>query len=89
VKESDRVATVISLLAALGFAAAPRQDGLTVQGSGRGSRTGGTVDSVGDHRIAMAGAVAALASAADVNVSGWGAVATSYPGFAEEHARCT
>ena len=49
---------------------------------------GGTADSAGDHRVAMAMAVAASAAAAPVRIDGWDAVATSYPGFEEEYRRC-
>jgi len=49
---------------------------------------GGTVDSAGDHRVAMAMAVAATGAAAPVVVSGWEAVATSYPAFEQEYSRC-
>lgn len=86
VKESDRVATTVAALRAVGAAADGLPDGLAVDG---GPLPGGAVDAVGDHRIAMAFAVAGLASAAGVTVDGWEAVATSYPGFEEELRRCT
>ena len=80
VKESDRVASLTAGLSSLGAAVEPRPDGLVVTG---GPLTGGTVDAVGDHRIAMALAVAGLASphGVTVRIAGWDAVATSYPGF--------
>jgi 3-phosphoshikimate 1-carboxyvinyltransferase len=88
VKESDRIATVVSALAALGARSESRPDGLVVHGqSGRPLR-GGKVDSVGDHRVAMAMAVAALISAEPVEIAGWEAVATSYPTFEEDYQRC-
>jgi 3-phosphoshikimate 1-carboxyvinyltransferase len=78
-KESDRVATVATALNALGGAVEPTADGMVVTGTG-GLR-GGAVDSHGDHRIAMLGAVAGLASREGVEVHGMEAAAVSYPGF--------
>ncbi len=78
-KESDRVATTCEALNALGATAEPREDGIRVEGSG-GLR-GGTIDSHGDHRIAMLGAIAGLASQEGVEVKGMDAAAISYPGF--------
>jgi 3-phosphoshikimate 1-carboxyvinyltransferase len=78
-KESDRIATVCEALAALGGDVEPTEDGLTVRGSG-GLR-GGMVASRGDHRIAMMGAIAGLASREGVDVEGMEAAAISYPGF--------
>ncbi|HEY0390077.1 MAG TPA: 3-phosphoshikimate 1-carboxyvinyltransferase [Solirubrobacterales bacterium] len=78
-KESDRVATTCEALTALGATAEPREDGIRVEGSG--ALRGGTVDSHGDHRIAMLGAIAGLASNDGVEVEGMDAAAVSYPGF--------
>jgi 3-phosphoshikimate 1-carboxyvinyltransferase len=78
-KESDRVETVAAALGALGGEVEPTADGMVVEGTG-GLR-GGTVASHGDHRIAMLGAVAGLASAEGVEVEGMEAAAVSYPGF--------
>jgi 3-phosphoshikimate 1-carboxyvinyltransferase len=78
-KESDRIATVSSTLNALGGAVEPTEDGMVIEGGG-GLR-GGAVDSHGDHRIAMLGAVAGLASSDGVEVSGTDAIGISYPGF--------
>jgi 3-phosphoshikimate 1-carboxyvinyltransferase len=78
-KESDRIATVGAALTALGAKVETTEDGMVVEGSG-GLR-GGVVDSHGDHRIAMLGAVAGLASAKGVEVAGMDAAAVSYPGF--------
>ena len=78
-KESDRVATTCEALTALGATAEPREDGMRIEGGG-GLR-GGTIDSHGDHRIAMLGAVAGLASREGVEVEGMDAAAVSYPGF--------
>jgi 3-phosphoshikimate 1-carboxyvinyltransferase len=88
VKETDRVATTVELLGALGAGAEPAPDGLSVTGNGGGRLLGGTVNSYGDHRIAMAGAVAALGAADAVRVQGWDATATSYPSFEEDLYRC-
>jgi 3-phosphoshikimate 1-carboxyvinyltransferase len=93
VKESDRIATVVAALTAVGARAEARPDGLVVHGQpGRGPApaglAGGAVDSVGDHRVAMALAVAGLAAAAPVRVTRWEAVATSYPEFEEDYQRC-
>jgi 3-phosphoshikimate 1-carboxyvinyltransferase len=78
-KESDRVETVSAALRALGGEVEPTADGMVVTGTG-GLR-GGAIDSHGDHRIAMLGAVAGLASTAGVEVHGMDAAAVSYPGF--------
>jgi len=79
VKESDRLATVASELGALGARVEALPDDLVVAGGGR--LQPGRVTSHGDHRIAMAGAVAALAAEGETEVEGWEVVATSYPGF--------
>ncbi|HET7120173.1 MAG TPA: 3-phosphoshikimate 1-carboxyvinyltransferase [Solirubrobacterales bacterium] len=78
-KESDRIETVTAALRALGGKVEPTADGMVIEGSG-GLR-GGTIDSHGDHRIAMLGAVAGLASAEGVEVRGMDAAAVSYPAF--------
>jgi 3-phosphoshikimate 1-carboxyvinyltransferase len=78
-KESDRIATVATTLDALGGRVEPTAEGLVVEGSG-GLRGGG-VESHGDHRIAMLGAIAGLASREGVEVDGMEAAAVSYPGF--------
>jgi 3-phosphoshikimate 1-carboxyvinyltransferase len=87
VKESDRLATVTGTLQAVGATAGADGDTLVVEG---GRLRGGVVDAHGDHRIAMAAAVAGLASAGDpVSIDGWESVATSYPGFEQDLAWCT
>jgi len=78
-KESDRIETVSAALRALGAEVETREDGMRIAGAG-GLR-GGAVDSHGDHRIAMLGAVAGLASREGVEVAGIDAAAVSYPGF--------
>ena len=83
-KESDRIATVCEALAALGGDVEASEDALVVRGTG-GLR-GGVVASHGDHRIAMMGAIAGLASREGVEVDGMDAAAISYPGFEEDLA---
>jgi 3-phosphoshikimate 1-carboxyvinyltransferase len=83
-KESDRIATVTEALTALGGKVEPTEDGMVIEGTG-GLR-GGTIDSHGDHRIAMLGAVAGLASKEGVEVRGMDAAAVSYPGFESDLA---
>src|SRR5207248_11523033 len=78
-KESDRIAGVVDALTALGGDIEAREDGFVVRGSG-GLR-GGTIDARGDHRMAMMGAVAGLASREGVEVIGMDAAAVSYPEF--------
>jgi 3-phosphoshikimate 1-carboxyvinyltransferase len=78
-KESDRIETVTAALNALGGKVEATPDGMVIEGTG-GLR-GGTIDSHGDHRIAMLGAVAGLASKEGVEVRGMEAAAVSYPGF--------
>ena len=78
VKESDRIQVMATGLHALGIEATPRPDGLTVLG---GRIRGGTVESHGDHRVAMAFAVAALKAHGPVEIRDVANVATSFPGF--------
>ena len=78
-KESDRIATVAETLNALGGRVETTEDGMVIEGGG-GLR-GGAIESHGDHRIAMLGAVAGLASGEGVEVGGMDAAAVSYPGF--------
>ena len=78
-KESDRIDAVVTGLAGLGAEIEARPDGFAVRGTG--GLSGGTLDSRGDHRMAMLGAVAGLASREGVEVTGYEAVAISYPGF--------
>jgi 3-phosphoshikimate 1-carboxyvinyltransferase len=81
-KESDRIATVVGGLRALGAAIEAREDGFEVEGSG-GLR-GGALFAARDHRLAMLGAVAGLASRDGVDVRGAEAAAVSYPGFFDD-----
>ena len=84
VKETDRIATVVDGLRGLGADIEATPDGFAVRGTG-GLR-GGTIASHGDHRLAMLGAVAGLASDEGVEVVGMEAADVSYPGFAEDLA---
>ena len=83
-KESDRVASVMSMLAALGCHATATEDTMTIL---PGKFQGGTVDACGDHRIAMAAAIAATVSLSPVTILGAECVSKSYPGFWEEYKR--
>jgi 3-phosphoshikimate 1-carboxyvinyltransferase len=78
-KESDRIAAVVEGLRGLGAEIEERPDGFAVHGSGE--LRGGALDARGDHRMAMLGAVAGLASRDGVEVNGMEAAAVSYPGF--------
>jgi 3-phosphoshikimate 1-carboxyvinyltransferase len=78
-KESDRIATVVDGLRAIGADIEAAEDGFAVTGAG-GLR-GGRLAAHGDHRLAMLGAVAGLASREGVEVDGMGAATVSYPGF--------
>jgi 3-phosphoshikimate 1-carboxyvinyltransferase len=79
VKESDRIAAVAANLRAMGATVEERQDGLRVPGGQQ--LHGAEVDSAGDHRIAMAFAVAALRATGDTLIRGAGAAQISYPEF--------
>jgi 3-phosphoshikimate 1-carboxyvinyltransferase len=80
-KESDRVATIVEGLTGLGGEADAGGDTLVVRGPV--TLDGGRIRSHGDHRIAMAFAVAGLMSRAPVKVEGWSSVETSFPTFLE------
>jgi 3-phosphoshikimate 1-carboxyvinyltransferase len=82
VKETDRIETVTTSLKALGVRISAGDDGFRVRGVPTRPRGGG-VDSFGDHRLAMLGAVAGLVSREGVRVEGAEAVAISFPGFFE------
>jgi 3-phosphoshikimate 1-carboxyvinyltransferase len=86
VKESDRVATVIDLVRALGAEATAAGDTLVVRG---GAPHAFTIASHGDHRIALAAAAAATAVDGASTITGWSAADVSYPGFAEDLDRLT
>jgi 3-phosphoshikimate 1-carboxyvinyltransferase len=82
VKETDRIQTVTTALHNIGVRIEARDDGFRVRGVPARPR-GGTIDSAGDHRLAMLGAVAGLVSREGVDVRGAEAVAISFPGFFE------
>jgi 3-phosphoshikimate 1-carboxyvinyltransferase len=84
-KESDRIAGVVDGLAGLGAEIQARPDGFAVRGTGE--LRGGRLDARGDHRLAMLGAVAGLASREGVEVDGFESVAVSYPGFERDLRR--
>ncbi|MBX3725227.1 MAG: 3-phosphoshikimate 1-carboxyvinyltransferase [Xanthomonadales bacterium] len=79
VKESDRIAVMADALVRLGAAVETSPDGVRIRGGGL---TGGRVDSAGDHRCAMALAVAAQRADGLVRIEDCANVATSFPGFA-------
>ena len=85
VKETDRLAALTSELAEVGGRVESLPDGLIVHGGG--APAGGRARSHGDHRVAMALAVAGLAAREPLEIEGWDAVATSYPGFGDDLAR--
>jgi 3-phosphoshikimate 1-carboxyvinyltransferase len=85
VKESDRVASTASQLAALGVRIEKRDDGMSIEG-GRGV-AGGGVRSFGDHRLAMALAIAGLAGSGEVRIEEAEAVSVSYPAFWDDLER--
>lgn len=86
-KESDRLRSTTALLTALGADIRELEEGLVIHG--RESLSGGSVDSCGDHRIAMAAATAACGCTGDILLSGSQAVSKSYPRFWEEFGLLT
>jgi 3-phosphoshikimate 1-carboxyvinyltransferase len=80
VKESDRIGAVAGGLRALGVMVVERPDGLEIEG---GRLRGGTVEAGGDHRLAMAFAIAGLLADGPVTVRGAEVVSVSFPGFFE------
>jgi 3-phosphoshikimate 1-carboxyvinyltransferase len=77
-KESDRLAVMAAGLSAVGITVTEHPDGLTIEG---GRLRGGTVESQGDHRIAMAFAIASLAAERPIEIRSTAEVATSFPSF--------
>jgi cytidylate kinase len=90
VKEVDRLAAVAAMVQAFGAGARIDGDTLSVTGVG-GPLSAATVDSLGDHRMGMAAAVAALAARPGERslITGFAAVETSYPSFADDLGRLT
>jgi 3-phosphoshikimate 1-carboxyvinyltransferase len=78
-KESDRIARLVEGFRALGLDAEEHPDGFTMPGAQRPA--GGEVDAHGDHRLAMAFAIAGLAAVRPTHILGAEAVDVSYPGF--------
>lgn len=86
-KESDRLRSTTALLAALGAEVQELSEGLVIRG--RENLSGGSVDSCGDHRIAMAAATAACGCTGDIFLCGSQAVSKSYPRFWEDFGSLT
>jgi 3-phosphoshikimate 1-carboxyvinyltransferase len=82
VKESDRIATLVAELTHLGAAVEELDDGLRITGRTAAAPASAGFEGHGDHRIAMAAAVGALALSGGSSVAGWDAVDVSYPEFA-------
>ena len=82
VKESDRIATTVSMLRAFGVEAEAQREGLVIEGH-PGPLRAARVDSEGDHRIAMAATVLALCADGTSQIDDVANVATSFPGFVE------
>jgi 3-phosphoshikimate 1-carboxyvinyltransferase len=80
VKETDRIATVVENLRAMGAGVSEFDDGMEIEG-GRPLH-GATLDSFGDHRIAMAFAIAGLFASGETTIRNTACIHTSYPGFA-------
>ncbi|HET9626500.1 MAG TPA: 3-phosphoshikimate 1-carboxyvinyltransferase [Kofleriaceae bacterium] len=83
VKESDRIASTCAMLRAFGVACEARPDGFVVEGAPDRPLRAARVHADGDHRIAMAAAVAALVADGPTEIDDADNVATSYPGFAD------
>jgi 3-phosphoshikimate 1-carboxyvinyltransferase len=82
VKESDRIAAMAAGFEAMGVAHETTPDGMRIEGRPEGAAfRGGEVDSLGDHRIAMAFSIASLRAAQPIAVRNTANVATSFPGF--------
>ena len=81
VKETDRIASVVTELRKLGAEIEPRPDGFVVEGPTH--LEGAEVDSRGDHRLGMALAIAGLIARGETRVMGAESIPDSFPGFAE------
>ena len=84
-KEADRISALVSGLRSVGARIDELPDGFVIEGSTR--LEGGLADSRGDHRLALAFAIAGLTSTGGVDVAGWEATAISYPTFEQDLAR--
>lgn len=78
-KESDRIATTVGFLTAMGAGIAARKDGCEILGGEK--LHGATIQTEGDHRILMAASVAALVSTSETRIEDDRSFAVSYPGF--------
>jgi 3-phosphoshikimate 1-carboxyvinyltransferase len=87
VKETDRIAALVAGLRGLGISADERPDGFVAGERGRSTAGAGEADARGDHRMAMAFAIAALAGRSPSRIIGADAVVISYPGFFETLGR--
>ena len=87
-KESDRLDTTAKMIRSLGGMCETDQDSLVVIGKEEGL-SGGTVESCGDHRIAMSAAIASTICRETVMISGADAVTKSYPDFWKDFSKCT
>ncbi|MCG5250030.1 3-phosphoshikimate 1-carboxyvinyltransferase [Brevibacillus agri] len=81
VKETDRIATVVSQLSKFGGRVTPTEDGMIIEGET--PLTGAVIDSMGDHRIGMAMAIAGLAATGETGIENEEAIDVSFPGFHE------
>lgn len=81
VKESDRIKASVTLCRQLGVDAEETEDGFSVEGGGPGPTLPANMDATGDHRVAMASAVASLASKGETHIRGHQSVASSFPTF--------
>ncbi len=86
VKESDRISALAAGFRALGVAVEEFEDGFAIQS---GPFAGGTADACGDHRLAMAFAIAATRAAGPSVITSASAVDVSYPGFFADLRRLT
>lgn len=86
VKESDRIAALVTGLRALGVAAEEFPDGFAIDGRA-GRPRGGHADAVHDHRLVMAFTLVALGSTGETTIQSADAIAVSYPGFWDDLAR--
>jgi len=82
VKETDRIAAVASNLRLMGVEVEEREDGMRIVGGAR--LRGARLPSYGDHRIAMAFAVAGLFAEGETVIEGAECIGTSYPGFHDD-----
>lgn len=80
-KETDRIDTITKGLSAMGCSVVPENDGMIIEGNSGAPLTGSAIKTYGDHRIAMAFSVAALAARGETVIDDEHCVDVSYPGF--------